>query len=237
MFCLPQSTPWASCGSPGSDSFVHRDQPTRARPTLAGERRGRVCERLGERRARSVHALVGPGDREPDQAPAAGGHGDLVAQLAARALAERAFIAELAGSRTRTAPPDPAAPDVVRAERVARRRRIGGDHRRPVVRFGVRHRRRAGIAEDERSDFAERARVLQVEDAGVRRRPRPRVVLDELGVDVGLQRHRPCRRRPGSRALSPIRYARWSSGANSVRVSSRPAGLGQVPCGRSPSRS
>ncbi len=183
-FCLLQSMPSASCGSPGRSSFVCAASASRAAvfafsaPAGSARRSFSVAcaspaaEPLGGLRAR---------DAEPDRLLAAGRDDDVVAELAARAVAVVGVVAAvgLVGRvrPRRRADHGPGRVLLRAAEAGAGLRRVGrvgGDVRAdgggPVVLGRAGQRRRAVLGEHERVAVGARGRLVgQVEGRLVER--------------------------------------------------------------------
>ena len=189
-FCLLHAMLRSSSRSPGSSTLVFASELLRGprsscRSAVAGSaQRGRQLA------ARVLDALVRARDGEPQRRRPVGRQLDVPRQLAAGALAEGAVVAG------------------------RRRRAVGGADDRRVLRTAVVRARAAcdvggGAAGDQRGPvvgralatggvpvlaehqgvLVEGAGVLEVEGAGVRRRPAPRVRRHQLGVRVHGERH------------------------------------------------
>jgi hypothetical protein len=166
---------------------VHRAVPGHRAPGggLGGQGGGRVAQgpvQLGPRRGET---LIGAGDREPHGPPGAADR-HVVRQLPARTLAVRSVVADRGGR---------IAADHVAlraahagAERMSGRGQGAADQRRPVVRPGVGHRRRALVPEHQ-VPAVERARVGQIEGRLARGCPPPRVRREQFGMRVHGQPH------------------------------------------------
>ena len=224
-FCLPQSTPLASCGSPGSDSLVRA-----AQPLAPGDLR-RELRRPGRRAraASSVRAAARPLS-EPATATHSvsrrpRGHGHLVAQLAALALAERAVVAlARAAPRRRRRRSSPWPPRCRGVAGLARGRARGSSATSAAQSCvsRVRVRQLALLAEDERVVRRTPPRPPGCCRAfGLVAAEAPRVCGQQLGVGVDLDRDRALAA-PGLRILQPEQRGAPSVGSE-VRAAEAPA--------------
>ena len=209
--------------------------PHCARDALLGrERGGGVVDDRGELGARRRGAVVGARDADPERlASAPGGEVDLVAQLAAGALAERAVVAGelgLAGARARAASCEPQCPASATPLTGARSEpTTAAQSWAPALR--VRRARCRGTRARRRRS----CRCRQVEVAGVRRRPRPRVVAHDLRAGVDHHVHRALGARVGD--LEPDQRAAAAVGDEVGPLQLQAAACRGGPCARSPSRS
>ena len=175
-------------------------EPGEAAPALALGDLGRELRRR-DRRGRPASSLpggrgplVGARRRDPERPRGAGGHGDLVAQLPALALAERAVVARARGllGDADVRALRPAVLVRGRAGLARDRRHGGGHHRRVVVLGRVRMRQLALVAEDERPGRGVVLRRVRQVVGGVGRdaAEAPRVLGHQLGVRIDLDRDR-----------------------------------------------
>ena len=236
MFCLPQSTAAAET-LVGGQLELGEAAPALALGDLRRELAVGIVEGAFEFGPGGRGTLIGAGRRDPERPRGTGGHGDLVAQLPALALAERAVVAQVR-ALLRTADVRALRPAVLvrgRAGLACDRCHRGGDQRGVVVLRRVRVRQLALVPEDERAGRdVVLSRVRQV----LRRvvlgaAERPRILGHQLGVRIDLDRDRaggrPRIRHLQSEQRGPV-PVRHEVGA----LKRQPGGGGQVELGVAP---
>jgi hypothetical protein len=197
---------------------------------LGLERARRVRERGRQLRARVGQAAIGSGDGDPERARAARRQRQLIGQAAARAVAERAVVAEL--GRRRVAGRVAALGQVLLRRRAAiavagdaaHGCRVRRDERGPVVLGGVRM-RPAVLGEHQRLTVGGAA-VLEVEPAGVRHRPRPWVLTHQLRGGLHAEPHRALGARV--RDPEPDQHRAAAVGREVGALQPEPGGVGQL---------